>query len=306
MKFSVMYPLVTHPHNPDLLTKDALAQFCRVAEGAGFDGISFTEHPVPTHRWLEAGGHDALDPFVALAFCAAVTERMRLIPDILVLPYRNPFLTAKAVASLDALSDGRFILAVATGYLRGEYKALGVDFEERNALFDQAIEVMRGIWTQDDYAFEGQGFLARGQTANPKPDPQPPIWIGGNSKLSRRRVARYGNGWSPFPAPPQLATTAKTPVLETVQDLAVMLDELWGYVDDAGRDRSEFDVSFGTGAGGDPSKDTFNADARLAALDELASLGVTWSSAGVPGDSLPHALETLERFGESVIRPSRS
>ena len=95
-------------------------------------------------------------------------------------------------------------------------------------------------------------------------------------------------------------------MLETVQDLAVMLDELWGYVDDADSDRSEFDVSFGTGAGGDPSKDTFNADARLAALDELASLGVTWSSAGVPGDSLPHALETLERFGELVIQPSRS
>ena len=189
---------------------------------------------MPTHRWLEAGGHDALDPFVALAFCAAVTERMRLIPDILVLPYRNPFLTAKAVASIDALSDGRFILAVATGYLRGEYRALGVDFEERNALFDQAIDVMRGIWTEDDYAYEGHGFLAHGQTVNPKPDPQPPIWIGGNSRLSRRRVARYGDGWSPFPAPPQLATTAKTPALETVQDLAAMLDELWGYVDDAG------------------------------------------------------------------------
>jgi hypothetical protein len=89
-----------------------------------------------------------------------------------------------------------------------------------------------------------------------------------------------------------------------VQDLAAMLDELWGYVDDAGRDRAEFDVSFGTSVGGDPSTDSFNADARLEALDELASLGVTWSGVGTPGDSLPHALETLERFGELVIRRS--
>jgi len=133
----------------------------------------------------------------------------------------------------------------------------------------------------------------------------PPIWIGGNSRLSRRRVARYGDGWSPFPAPPGLATTAKTPALETVQDLAVMLDELWRYVDDANRDPSEIDVSFGTSAGGDPSRDDFDADARLEAHDELAALGVTWCGLGVPGDSLSHALETLERFGESVIQRSR-
>jgi probable F420-dependent oxidoreductase len=256
---------------------------------------------VPTHRWLESGGHDALDPFAALAFCAAVTERMYLIPDIVVLPYRNPFLVAKSVATIDALSDGRFILAIATGYLRGEYRALGVDFDERNALFDEAVDVMRGIWSEDDFAFEGQTFLARGQTANPKPQPHPPIWIGGNSRLSRRRVARYGNGWSPFPAPRQLATTAKTPVLETLQDLAQMLDELWQFVDDAGRDRAEFDVKFGTSAGGDPSTDAFDADARLESLAELAELGVTWCGVGTPGDSLTQSLETLQRFGETVI-----
>jgi probable F420-dependent oxidoreductase len=227
---------------------------------------------------------------------------MRLIPDILVLPYRNPFLVAKGVATIDALSGGRFILAVATGYLRGEYRALGVDFAQRNALFDEAIEVMRGVWAEDDFAYEGLGFQSRGQTANPKPDPCPPIWIGGNSRLSRRRVARYGDGWSPFPAPPMLATTAKTPTLETVQDLGAMLDELWRFVDEAGRDPAGIDVKFGTSAGGDPSTDRFDADARLEALDELASLGVTWCGVGVPGDSLSHALETLERFGESVIR----
>jgi hypothetical protein len=87
-----------------------------------------------------------------------------------------------------------------------------------------------------------------------------------------------------------------------VDDLSVMLDELWQYVEEAGRDRSEIDVSFGTGAGGDPGSDRFDADTQLAALDELAKLGVTWSGVGMPGDSLDHAVEALERFGESVIR----
>jgi len=302
MNYWVTYPLTTHPYNPEFTTKDGLTRFCQVAEAAGFSGIGFTDHPAPTERWLKAGGHDALDPFAALSFCAAVTDRMRLIPNILVLPYRNPFMVAKSVATIDALSGGRFTLAVATGYMRGEYRALGVDFEERNARFDEAIEVIRGIWSQEDYVYEGSTFEAKGQTANPKPSPHPPIWIGGNSRMSRRRVARYGDGWSPFPAPRVLSSTAKTPPLETVDDLRVMLDELTQFMEEAGRDPKSIDIAFGTGAGGSPGSDSFNPEAQLEGDAELAALGVTWSGAGVPGDSLAHALEALERFGESVIR----
>ena len=301
MNFWVTYPLISHPYHPEFVTKAGLTEFCTTAEAAGFSGIGFTDHPVPTDRWLQAGGHDALDPFVALSFCAAATDRIRLIPNILVLPYRNPFLVAKSVATLDALSGGRFTLSVATGYLRGEYAALGVDFDQRNALFDDAIEAILGIWGDDDYAHQGLTYTAKGQSANPKPDPIPPIWVGGNSRMSRRRVARYGNGWNPFPAPRVLAQTAKTRPLETLDDLRPMLDELWQFVDEAGRDRTTIDVSFGTGAGGDPGSDAFNADAHLAAVEELALLGITWCGAGVPGDSLAHAVESLQRFGESVI-----
>jgi probable F420-dependent oxidoreductase len=302
MNFWVTYPLISHPYNPEFLTKSGLTRFCVAAESAGFVGIGFTDHPAPTERWLQAGGHDALDPFTALSFCAAVTDRVRLIPNILVLPYRNPFVVAKAAATLDALSGGRFTLAVATGYLRGEYQALGVEFDNRNALFDEAIEVILGIWDQDDFAHEGSTFTARGQSANPKPDPHPPIWIGGNSKLSRRRVARYGNGWSPFPAPRVLARTTKSPALETTDDLRPMLDELWQFVEEAGRDPGTIDVSFGTNAGGNPGNDDFNPEAQLESVAELAGLGVTWSGIGVPGDSVDHAIEALQRFGESVIR----
>ena len=302
MNYWVTYPLTTHPYNPEFVTKKALTRFCSSAEAAGFAGIGFTDHPAPSEKWLKAGGHDALDPFASLSFCAAVTDTIRLIPNIIVLPYRNPFLVAKAAATLDALSGGRFTLAVATGYMRGEYRALGVDFEQRNALFDEAIEVILGIWSEDEFTHQGMTFTAKGQTANPKPDPNPPIWIGGNSSLSRRRVARYGNGWSPFPAPRGLAQTAKTPPLETVADLRPMLDELWRFIEEAERDPAEIDVSFGSTAGGDPGSERFDADAQLAAMEELSQLGVTWSGIGVPGDSLDHAVESLERFGESVIR----
>jgi len=296
----VTYPIVSHPPGPDFMSSDGVARFARAAEEAGFAGIGFTEHPAPSHRWLEAGGHDALDPFAALAFVAGVTERIRLIPNIAVLPYRNPLLTAKVVATLDLLSDGRFTLATATGYLKAEYFALGVDFDERNHLFDEALEVLRGIWSTDDFAYDGLHFTARGQTANPKPG-RVPIWIGGNSKLSRRRVATVADGWCPFPAPRQLAATAKTPPLETTEDLATMLEHLWRHVDEAGRDRADIDVAFGTSAGGRPGDADFDPDAHREGLADLAALGVTWASVSVPGDSLDQAIDALAQYGETVI-----
>jgi probable F420-dependent oxidoreductase len=305
MKFSVTYPMIAHPCSPELVTREAITRFARTAEDSGFDGIGFTDHPAPTDKWLKAGGHDALDPFVALTFCAAVTERLRLIPNITVLPYRHPLIVAKMVSTISMLSDGRFTLAVATGYLRGEYRGLGIDFEQRNDLFDQAIEVLRGIWTQDDFSFEGIGIDARGLTANPKPQSPPPIWVGGNSRQSRRRVARYGDGWTPFPAPRALSGTTKTPPLETVEDLSAMLEELWQFVDEAGRSRSDIDIAFSTPAGG-RLDDGFDAEAHLAALEALAKLGVTWVGVSVPSASLSQALEGLERYGSSVISPHRS
>jgi probable F420-dependent oxidoreductase len=301
VKHWVTYPISSPPYDPAFLTNAGLRDFVTAAEAAGFDGIGFTDHPAPTDKWMKAGGHDAFDPFAALAFCAAVTERIRLIPNIVVLPYRNPFIVAKSIATIDALSGGRFTLATATGYLRGEYAALGVEIEERNELFDEAIEVMRGIWAADDFSYSGRHFEARGQTANPKPLQAPPLWIGGNSKLARRRVARYGDGWSPFPAPKVLAKTTRTPGLETTADLQAMLDHLWTEIEAVGRVPSEIDVAFPSHEGGSPGDPGFDASVRLEALADLADRGVTWASAGLPGDSVAHAVEAIEQFGAEVI-----
>jgi probable F420-dependent oxidoreductase len=300
MRHFVTYPLVAHPYSPELVTKGAIVRFATRAEELGFDGVGFTDHPAPSHRWLQAGGHDALDPFVALGLVAAVTERLRLVPNILVLPYRNPFLVAKAAATLDAVSGGRFVLAVATGYQRGEYRALGVDFDERNALFDEALAVIKGIWSGDDFAYDGRHFTARGQTANPKPA-RVPVWIGGNSALSRRRVATSADGWTPFAAPATLARTAKTPVLESVEDLKPMLDHLWRCVDEAGRDPSGIDISLQPLGCAPPGAEAFDPQRTLDTLGTLADLGVTWTSAGVPGDSLDRAVEALEQYAATVI-----
>lgn len=303
MKFSVTYPLVTHPASPELMSREAITRFVQTAEAAGFDGVGFTDHPAPTDKWLNAGGHDALDPFVTLTYCAAVTERIRLIPNIVVLPYRHPLIVAKMVATMDMLSDHRFTLAVATGYLRGEYRALGIDFEQRNALFDQAIEVLRGMWTQDNFSFEGIGIDAKGLTANPKPHVSPPIWIGGNSRQARRRVARYGDGWTPFPAPKSLSATAKTPSLETVDDLAVMLDQLWQFVDEEGRNRSDIDVCVlhaGRRSAGRSIRCRC-APRRPGAIGHAGChLGRRLGSRRIPG-TVPRGIGTLRHIGDCVL-----
>ena len=195
MRYLFHYP---EPHGleADVLDAGPLHDVAAAVECAGFDGISLSEHPAPGARWLSSGGHQTLDPFVALAFAAAATQRLRVVTNIVVAPYRNPLLLAKAAATLDKLSGGRLTLGLGTGYQKSEYYAVGVDMDERNALFDEALEVIPMHWRGEPFNYQGRHFSARDVIARPRPVQDPiPIWIGGNSKLTRRRVAERAHGW---------------------------------------------------------------------------------------------------------------
>lgn len=303
MRFTITHPMHSHPYNPELAGGDGIATVAAAAEAAGFSGFGFTDHPAPSQRWLEAGGHDALDPFVALGFAAARTTTLRLIPNIVVLPYRNPFVVAKSGATLDLLSGGRFTLAAGVGYLKREFAALGVSYDERAELFEEALEVIRAIWIGDDISYEGKHFSARGITAHPLPvsRPHPPIWIGGNTAAARQRVVDYGDGWCPFPAPAGLARTAGTASIDSLEKLAWGIADLRRRCDAAGKDSSTIDITFGNFEGGNPGSESFDASAYLGGLDKLAALGVTWVQVHLPGDSLSHALESIDRFRSEVI-----
>ena len=146
MRFSYGVPM-SCPLNPAFTTGPALSALAQQAEEAGFDAAYVTEHPAPSQRWREAGGHDALDPFVALAAMSYGTTRLRLLTNLTVIPYRNPFLLAKASATLDVLSGGRLTLGAGVGYMKSEFAALGVDFETRNARFDEYLQVLKLAWS---------------------------------------------------------------------------------------------------------------------------------------------------------------
>ena len=204
-----------------MLSAGPVTELASAAETAGWEGFAFTEHPAPGARWLSAGGHQTLDPFVALANVAAVTERLVLLTNLAVVPYRNPLLLAKAAATVDIVSNGRFVLGAGTGYLKSEFHALGVDFDERNALFDEALDVLPLHWSGEPFSYEGRHFAARDLIARPWPVQQPiPVWIGGNSKLTVRRVAERAQGWMPLTSHVDISATTRTPHLGSVEALA--------------------------------------------------------------------------------------
>ncbi len=226
MKFIYQYP-ECNGIDADLLDSGPPADVAVALERTGWDGMAFTEHPVPGARWLAAGGHQTLVPFVALGHVAAVTKRIRLLTYLAVVPYRNPFLLAKAAATVDKLSNGRFILGVGTGYLKSEFFALGVDFDERNALFDEALDVLGLHWKGEPFSYQGLHFTARDVIARPKPVQDPiPIWIGGNAKITLRRVAERAQGWMPLTGPPELSVTARTREMATLDDIAAQITSM--------------------------------------------------------------------------------
>ena len=304
LRFAVGVPLNTAPPNPELLSVEAISQLARAAEDAGFAAIWFTEHPAPSDDWRTSGGHDAIDPFIGLTVAATATTTLRLLTNLTVVPYRNPFLLAKTVASLDALSGGRLTVGAGTGYLEAEYEALGVDFAERNERFDESFEVMRKAWTGEPVDHAGRHFTASGICSVPTPaqQPHPPLWLGGNSQLTRRRVAAWGQGWMPMPNPRKLGNRRRSAHLENVEDLRRMMAHLRDEMEAAGR-TDTVDVMCSPFAGGVPGTSRFDGPTYVDALGELIDEGVTWSTVGVAAKSLDHALESYERFGAEVIAP---
>jgi probable F420-dependent oxidoreductase len=281
----------------DMLDSGPVAELARAAEGAGWDGFAFTEHPAPGLRWLETGGHQTLDPFVALGYVAAVTSRLKLLTYLSVLPYRNPMLLAKAAATVDILSGGRFILGAGTGYNKSEFYALGVDFDERNALFDEALDVLPKHWSGEPFSYAGRHFSAREVIARPRPPQQPiPVWLGGNSKLTRRRVAQRASGWMPMLGPDWLFTTARTASMSVGDELAGAIAQLRA---DAGERGPELDVS---AAYTEPSVHDADTDwgRHRDAIAALAAAGVTWVIVPGRAGTTVSCTGFIERFGQEV------
>ena len=277
----------------ELVSGDALATIARTAEDAGFAAVFVTDHPAPPQTWLTRGGHHTLDPFVALAFAAAATSRLRLQTNLFVPAYRHPLLAAKAVATLDVLSAGRVILGVGAGYLEGEFAALGVDFEGRNDVLDEAIVAMKAAWT---------GQPVEGIVSLPRPaqQPHPPIWVGGNSRRAIRRAVELGDGWVPMPSPQRAAKALRTPGIESVEELRSRIAIMRDLAAEQNRPPPR-DVVFIPSGLDMLAPAAPPAPAVVDELHALADAGVTWAAVCLPADTRADLLGQVEAFGRDVI-----
>lgn len=165
-----------------------------LGEALGFDSVWLEEHHgVKNHYWPS--------PLVGLAGVATRTERITLGTDIIVLPFYHPVRLAEDAAMLDIMSNGRFILGVAIGYKPDEFSLYQTPLEMRGARFEEALRLIKQLWTQEDVNFEGQYYHITGLKIEPRPvsQPHPPLWLGGWGKLSLQRAAYLGEAWIPGP-----------------------------------------------------------------------------------------------------------
>jgi len=301
MRWTIQLPTHRVDRGAEFIGGAELGEMARAAEQAGFDACFVTDHPFPGDAWLESGGHHTLDPFVALSFAAAATTRIRLQTHVLVLPYRSPFLVAKAAASLDVASGGRLILGTAAGYLRSEFEALGADFEDRNGRADEALDAIRMAWSRDGVEMTGHGFVARGNSMRPRPvqRPHPPLWVGGNSRMAIRRAVERGDGWVPFPNSARLAPRQRTAALDSIDALRERIEYAREHAERVGR-AAPLDICFApigadmyTEGGPDP-------DRIREAAATLGPLGVTWLALSPSADTRREWCAAVRGLGEAL------
>ena len=182
-------------------TPQAIVETACKAEELGFDALFVNDHVIVDDAPRSALWRNVYDPLMVLSHVAARTSRALLGTSVLIMPYRNPIVTAKMIATLDQLSGGRAIAGVGAGWNEAEYDALGVPYHERGARTTEYLRLWQACWEPGPTTFHGRFFSFDEMHVSPKPlqQPHPPIWIGGSSHASLRRAARFAQVWQPTP-----------------------------------------------------------------------------------------------------------
>ena len=302
------------PSRGDMASPENLRTLAQRAESLGFDSVWVSDHiilprKVDSFYPYAADGvatfqpdEDYYEPLAALNFLAGCTQKIRLGTHVLILPYRNPVVTAKMLSTLDVLSGGRVILGAGVGWMEEEFQALGLDtYAQRGAVTDEYIQLFKELWTKDEPEFQGEHYQLSGMGFMPKPvqKPHPPIWIGGHTNPAIRRAAEYGDGWMPIGLRP--------PAILEPEELAEKIARLRRLTVRAGRPEDAVSLCFSTGVTFDDSpgatRRMMSGRAEQIATDlrQYQDLGVRNFILGFPGDSVAALDEAMEQFSKQVM-----
>ncbi|MEM7017844.1 MAG: LLM class F420-dependent oxidoreductase [Pseudomonadota bacterium] len=271
MKLSVDFPSVSYRWGPEAVIKIAQA-----VESAGYDQLDMFDHVVMGHPTATRGAPQyppqmpIMEAIVMLSFIASATKTIGLGTEVLVLPQRNPTLTAKQISTLDTLSGGRVRLGVGVGWQESEYEALSEDFHNRGKRMDEAIRLLRRFWAEESVSIDTEHYQFEAIAMEPKP-PQGgnlPIWIGGASEAALKRTGELGDGW--------LGTAALSS-----DQIAKVKETIIKYAEAADRDPSKlgWQMMLDSPPRDETGKRFFaDKDKVLAAAEKILEAGFEWMS----------------------------
>jgi probable F420-dependent oxidoreductase len=294
------------PASSSGVQSEDLIRFVRRAEALGFDCVTVADHvivpknisiPYPytvDGKYPGTGYH--LETLTTMSFLAGATQRIRFVTSVMIAPYRNPIITAKMLASLDVLSQGRVIVGLGVGWMKEEFENLKAPrFEDRGRVTDEYIRAFRELWTKENPSFAGKYCNFSNIVFLPKPVQKPaiPIWIGGHSKHALRRAGELGDGWHPIGGVPTIPLEPE----QVARDFEILM----AYAQKAGRNPKEIRVAL-KGSLFDREKQASPGKRRrfIGNADEIASDIREYRNAGV--DTMifdvrrPTPTETLERM----------
>ena len=271
MKLSVEFPSVAYREGPA-----AVKKLAKAIEDIGFDQLDMFDHVLMGYGTDQRSAPmyppkmPIMEALMVLSYAAAVTDRIGLGTEVLILPQRQPTLVAKQISTLDTLSGGRVRLGVGVGWQASEYEALNEDFGNRGKRMDESIKLIRAYWTDEEVNFHGEFYTANAMAMEPK-SPQGsklPIWIGGTSKAALRRVAELGDGW--------LATA-----IEDVDVAKSFIQRIHEHAESIGRNPNEIGMQMMLDV---PPRDEAgkqfykHADNVLARAEAVKSAGFEWGA----------------------------
>jgi len=298
-------------------TSEGLTAIIQRGETLGFDSVVVADHIVfPTvvrsrYPYTVSGEFpgegDALELLPLMAFVAGVSRRLRIVSSVMIVPYRNPVVTAKMLATIDVLSRGRLTVGVGVGWLREEFEAVGAaSFERRGAVTDEYVRIFKTLWTKSPASYAGEFYRFEALQCLPQPLQKlhPPIWIGGHSGAALRRVARLGDGWHPVGANPAVPLRPA--------ELRASLDELRRLTAAEGRDFSSLTISFkapvydatsGGAALPDGTRRPFSGTPAQISEDIAAygALGVSELIFDFRSPTAAEVIQRMERFAGEVV-----